>query len=210
MQNFYLTILLILIFFLSCSIPSSGFSVKTTYIAENFNSRALSGFSIGLSPLLTKNGINLIDSIGCEKIVQELRNMRSDLLLIASNRIMEQLKAKISKQTCDSLFLNMYSENTMRIQLYDSLWQSLTCDYLLVIRLHDGMNIRTFNNVLKKRVFIETELWNCKRQEPVWRTNVYGITLEKKTNDLQVICETIKKACNNLPVTLPSYGNEKW
>jgi hypothetical protein len=44
------------------------------------------------------------------------------------------------------------------------------CDYYLVNRLRSGIRIKSFDGASRKRLELETELWDCRTQK-----NRYGV-----------------------------------
>lgn len=207
LQFFFLLVPFVLLF---CSPPPLGFSAKKIYIADNFNEKTLSGFSIGLGPVLTKQGADIVDSLNSDEIYKYIRGMRPDLRLMPFNKIKTQLITMSGKNWCDSLFLLLYNEKTLKLQQIDSLWQFIPCDFFMIIRVKDAMSIKTFDNVHRKRIRLEAELWKCKDQEAVWRIEAHGIANGKIVSDRQIINESIIKIYEELPKTMPSYESGKW
>jgi hypothetical protein len=210
MRFSYVYFLLLPFLLLFCSPPLSGFSAKKIYIADGFNEKTLSGFSIGLGPVLTKQGVDIVDSLNSDEIFKNIRSLRSDLKLIPFNQIKTLLITNSGKNWCDSLFLLLYNEKTLKLQLNDLFWQILPCDFLMIVRVKDAMSIKTFDSLFKKRIRLEAELWNCKEQEVVWRIEVHSIANGKRVSDRQIINESIFKIYEELPKTIPSYENSKW
>jgi hypothetical protein len=202
--------LLLSFLLLFCSPPPSGFSSNKIYIADGFNEKTLSGFSIGLGPVLTKQGVDIVDSLNSDEIFKNIRSLRSDLKLMPFNQIKTLLITKSGKNWCDSLFLLLYNEKTLRLQSKDLFWQILPCDFLMIVRVKDAMSIKTFDCVYKRRIHLEAELWNCKEQEVVWRIEVHSIANGKRVSDRQIINESVFKIYEELPKTIPSYENGKW
>lgn len=193
-----------------CSMPISGFSTKKLYSADYINNRTFSGASITVGPVLTKQGIDLLDSSNYDKICKLLISKRPDLMLIPFNQIQKKLFLDIGKQQSDSLFIRLYNNSTLKLQLYDSLWMFLPCDFFMIIRIRDAMSIKTFNNVHKKKLRLEAELWNCRKQETVWRIEVAGIADGKRYTDKDLLSEGMEKIYSELPVSAPSYENSNW
>lgn len=195
---------------LFCGLPASIFNAKKIYIADGFNNRTLSGSSIGLGPLLTKGGIDLFDSSDHVFIYKHLSRLRADLSLLSFDQFKAQLKRNIGNSKIDSLFLQLYSGDITRLQTNDSLWKFLSCDYFMSVRIKDAMSIKTFNNVHKKRICLEAELWNRKDQEIVLRIEVNGSAEGDRCSDKQVIIKALEKVYKEIPETVPSYENTRW
>lgn len=206
----YKIILFLSCLFLSCASTSVSFSTKKVYIADNFTDHTLSGTSIGIGPILSKRGLNLDDSMSCEQICKIVSANRPDLMIISYNRIRENFSSKFSVHQCDSLFLQLYSKNSYEVQLLDSMWNLINCDYVLLVRLKDAMSIKTFGDVDKKRVSLDAELWNRKDQETILRIELQGVADGKKITDKQFLLDVMAKIFSEIPKTVPSYENGKW
>jgi hypothetical protein len=200
----------ILINLLNCSSQTSAFKAKNVYMVDGFNENTLSGSLICAGPLFNQKCIDIIDSIKIINNFQKITDIRKDLKLISLMQIKGKLTNKIGSVSCDSLFSILCSESVVTKQLLDTLWQLIDCDFLMVIRIKDAMSIKTFDDVEKKRIYIEAELWKCKDQEIVWRTEAYGIADGKVVTDREIIDMSIQKIYQELPLTVPSYENEKW
>ena len=190
--------------------PITGFATKKLYISDAVNNRTLSGFSVSIGPVLSKQGIDILDSSNYTILSKIINSKRPDLVLIPFDQIKKQLVLKISNVQCDSLFLKLYYESTVKLQLYDTLWKYMPCDLFMIIRIHDAMSIKTFDNVHKKRIRLEAELWNCKDQETIWRIEEYAISDGKKSTDKEIMFQSIEKIYEQLPLTVPAYENGKW
>jgi hypothetical protein len=160
--------------------------------------------------VLTKDGVDLFDSSDHIAFYKNISRIRADLVLLSFNQIKAQLNAKFVKSTIDTLFLQLYNGDITKLQTNDSLWNYLSCDYFMSVRIINAMSIKTFNNVHKKRISIEAELWNRKDQEVVLRIEVNGTAEGDKYSDKQVISRALEKVYKEIPETVPSYENAGW
>jgi len=210
MRIIQILILALIVNFFGCSQPSSAFKTKTIYMVDGFSELTLSGFLICTGPIFNKQGIDIIDSMNANDHFQQIADIRRDLNLISLMQVKEKLIHKIGRIRCDSLFSILSKDSIIQMQLMDSLWQLIDCDFLMVMRIKDAMSIKTFDKVEKKRIRIEAELWKCKDQEIIWRKEIYGIADGKRATDRDVINMTIRKAYQELPQTVPSYESGRW
>lgn len=184
--------------------------MKTTYIADGFTEKTLSGFSLCNGPVYNLNGKEIFDTTQNMKSFGRLYELRKDLKIVSLAQVKAALTDKIGEEKCDSLFTLLGGNSILSVQSLDSFWQSVDCDFIMVMHIKDAMHIKTFNNKERKRVRLEAELWKCKDQEVIWRTEVFGIADGDKLTDRETIDLAVMKAYSELPGTIPSYENEKW
>ncbi len=195
---------------ISCTVPLSGFNTRMMYVADDFNERTLSGHSICMGPLFNQKNEDITDTANLQRDIKVLKNLRKDLRLKVFTGVKDQFTISSGTFMRDSLFSILANGSVVEIQLLDKFWKLLDCDYLMIMRIRDAMNIHTFNNVNRKRIRIEADLWSVKNQESVWRYEVYGIADGKNVGDRGLINSAIHKAYELLPVTIPSYESGSW
>ena len=198
----------IMLLHLYCSPSPYGFSVNQLYSREKFSGSDLYERSIGICPLLRDTGYDTLQFLRSKSHFEELRKVRSDLHFISADEIESHFLDKWSTDSLHQFFTLLFRGEVASLQTRDSLWSGIKSDYYLVMRLRDASTVKKLNNEIRKRVNMEAELWDCKDQEVLWRTAVRGICIKDKIPDRQFLLETVKNACLNLPVPIPSYGNQ--
>lgn len=198
----------IMLLHLYCSPSPYGFSVNQLYSREKFRGSDLYERSIGICPLLRDTGYDTMQFLRSKSHFEELRKVRSDLHFISADEIESHFLDKWSTDSLHQFFTLLFRGEVASLQTRDSLWSGIKSDYYLVMRLRDASTVKKLNNEIRKRVNMEAELWDCKDQEVLWRTAVRGICIKDKIPDRQFLLETVKNACLNLPVPIPSYGNQ--
>ncbi len=196
--------------FISCTVPMSGFSTRKMYVADNFNERTLRGYSICTGPLFNQKNNDITDTANLQRDIKALKDLRKDLRFKVFTEAKNQFTMSSGTYVCDSLFSIIANGSVVELQLLDKFWKSLDCDYLMIMRIKDAMNIHSFNNVNRKRIRIEAELWSVINQESVWRYEVYGIAEGKSVGDRELINSAIHKVYESLPATIPSYESGLW
>jgi len=195
---------------ITCTYPLSGFNTRMMYVADDFNERTLSGHSICTGPLFNQKNEDITDTANLQRDIKVLKKLRKDLRLKVFTEAKNQFTISSGTFTCDSLFSILAYGSVVEIQLLDKFWKSLDCDYLMIMRIRDAMNVHTFNNVNRKRIRIEADLWSVKNQESVWRYEIYGLADGNNVGDRELINSAIHKAYELLPVTIPSYESGPW
>jgi hypothetical protein len=195
---------------ISCTVPMAGFNTRKMYVADNFNERTLSGSSICTGLLFNQENEDITDTENLQRDIKVLKNLRKDLRFKPFTEVKNQFTISSGTFACDSLFSILASGSVVQIQLLDKFWKSLDCDYLMILRIRDAMNIHTFDNVNRKRIRIEADLWSVKNQESVWRYEIFGIAEGKNVGDREIINRAINKVFESLPATVPSYESGVW
>jgi len=209
-QSISVLIIIVIALFFSCTVPMSGFSARKMYVADYFNERTLSGYSICTGPLFNQKSEDITDTVNLQRDIRALKDMRKDLRFKPFTEVRNQFTISSGTFVCDSLFSIIANGSVIEIQLLDRFWKSLDCDYLMIMRISDAMNIHTFNNVNRKRIRIEADLWSVKNQESVWRYEIFGIAEGNSVGDREVINRAIHKVYESLPATIPSYESGLW
>jgi hypothetical protein len=197
----------VILLHLYCSPSPYGFSVDLLYSREKFSGSDLYERSIGICPILRDTGYYTSQFLRLEGYLEELKKMRSDLQFIPADEIERHFLNKWGMDSLKEFFNLLFKGEIASLQTRDSLWSGIKSEYYLVMRLRNASTVRTFNNVTRKRVSVEAELWNCKDQEVLWRTMVRGIC-NNNVPDSKFLLEAVKHACEKLPSLLPSYGHQ--
>jgi hypothetical protein len=209
-QNMRIIISISITLFFSCMVPMSGFSARRMYVADNFNEQTLSGHTICTGPLFNQKNEDITDTVNLQRDIRVLKSYRKDLRFTSFAEVKNQFTISSGTFVCDSLFSIIANGSIVEIQLLDRFWKSLDCDYFMIMRIRDAMNIHTFNNVNRKRIRIEADLWSVKNQESVWRYEIFGIAEGNNAGDREIINHAIHKVYESLPATIPSYESGSW
>jgi hypothetical protein len=210
MQDIRNIIVIATVLCISCTVPMAGFNARKMYVADHFNEQTLSGYSICTGLLFNQKNEDITDTGNLQRDIKLLMGLRKDLQFKPFTEVKNQFTFSSGTFTCDSLFSILASGSVVEIQLLDKFWKQLDCDYLMIMRIRDAMNIHTFNNVNRKRIRIEADLWSVKNQESVWRYEIFGIAEGTSVSDRGIINRAIQKAYETLPVTVPSYESGSW
>jgi hypothetical protein len=209
-QDIRTIVVIATVLFISCTVPMAGFNARKVYVADNFNELTLSGHSICTGPLFNQKNEDITDTENLQRDIKVLKGLRNDLRFKPFTEVKNQFTISSGTFACDSLFSILANGSVVEIQLLDKFWKALDCDYLMIMHIRDAMNIHTFNNVFRKRIRIEADLWSVKNQESVWRYEIFGIAEGKSVRDREIINRAIHKVYESLPATVPSYESGLW
>lgn len=209
-RNIILILWASLLLLFSCSPALFNFEVKNSYTREYFTGRDIGGHTIGICPFLTRQGAVMRDVQTSREMVKLIKKERPDIAVVATDQVEQMFHEKLDSAALDRFYKLLYQGDVMALQVLDTVWNALTVDYLMVIRMRSGMNIRTFNRVARKRLALEAELWDRTAMETVWRVSVNGFCGRVGISDRRFIDEAIKEIYAELPATMPAYDTKTW
>jgi len=161
-------------------------------------------------PLLTKDGPVDEKKFPVASVLDTLQKRRPELQYRTIDATDSRFIHTVSTADRNLFFSMLFDGRMLTSGSFDTVWQALACDYLLVCNLRHGMAVTTFNRVTKKTVLIEAELWDCRSFEVVWRTTVDGSCTNKTLSDGRLIAAGFGEIAAALPALLPSYDNSSW
>ncbi|NLD99968.1 MAG: hypothetical protein GX640_08835 [Fibrobacter sp.] len=194
----------------NCNNKTVGFTLRTLYTREKFSGVEMNGRTIGISPLLgnlNKRGMEFLNNAQNFNLLQKTR---SNLSFISTNQIQHDFLKKWSYDSLNLFWNILKNGEVASISLKDSLWQGISSDYLLVFRVVSASTVKTFNHSTRKKLHLETELWDCYEKEVLWRISINGISLSESLTDSLFLLDAAQKAVAALPEPLPGYGMESW
>jgi hypothetical protein len=92
----------------------------------------------------------------------------------------------------------------------DSVWKEMKTEYCLAVRINHALTIKGFNNIVTRRMVLETELWNVDSAEAVLRIQVQASAQGEKITDAEFIRSALGAAFEKLPVFAPSTNEQNW
>ena len=194
----------------SCTPPPFQFVLSDNYTRERFSGRDIGNHTIGVCPLLTRNGPVFGAKLPSSAVAEMIRKTRPDLLIHDADSIHAALSSRLPTATLQRYYRLLFEGEVVSVQTEDSLWNAVTTDYLLVVRMRHGMDIRTFNQRSKKRINLEAELWDRSAMETVWRITVIGTCSHVGYSDQQFLIEAMGRVAAALPPSAPAYDTKAW
>jgi hypothetical protein len=139
-----------------------------------------------------------------------VRKSRPDLQFRNAVDVHKMLSSKFNDTILANYYRLLYDNDIVQLQIADSLWKVIDCDYLFVVRLRRGIDIRTFNERLRKRIEIEAELWDRSGMEVAWRVALLGICDRPGFSDQEFLTEAFRVLTEALPASAPAYDTKSW
>ena len=196
--------------FFICTPPLYDFDITHNYSRTKFSGRDLSNRLIGISPLLTQSGAIFGRKFPSISIIEMIRKEKKELEVIGADSVHNVLSRQLPSERLDNFYQLLYSGKIVTLQNEDTIWNAMNTDYLLALRVRHGMDIRTFNQMMRKKVRLEAELWDCVAKETAWRVTIVGTCNRHGVSDQQFLIEAIRKVIIALPPMLPAYDKKAW
>ena len=157
---------------LSCTPPPFTFSFSESYSRDKFSGQNVSGHVIGICPLLTSHGAVSRQKLPSRDMAAVFRKSRADLPLVEADSLVAVLSKTFADSVLATYFRLLFNGDIVTLQTADSLWKAMPSDFLFVVCLRHGMDVRTFNHLMRKRISLEVSLWDRKAMETsdgAWR-----------------------------------------
>lgn len=194
----------------SCASVSTRYLVKETYSADRFSGKGIGSGTIAVFPFLDRGGALNGKHFTFAHISDTLEERRKDLKFKGICWNAKECLSQVASEDLDSLFQILYESKLLKVNQFDTIWQTFEGRYLLVFYLRKAMSIYTFNKIVRKRVLVEAELWDCREVEVVWRASVDGTCTKKQVTDAEFLASGAGTIIGLLPKVLPEYEEGRW
>jgi hypothetical protein len=194
-------------------IEPARYTVKILYSNEQLSGAALSGQSVLLLPILTRDGPDTTHFPTPREQSCMVGKVRDDLRFIFPQTFEKRYRdseAGRDSGSLDRFFGNLYNGNVMAIQTSDSIWKAVDADFLIVVRIKYAATIRGFDGNASRRLIMEIELWNVAAIEAALRIEVIGFENRPGVTDVQFVMGALKEAYGALPGYLPANNETDW
>jgi hypothetical protein len=210
------SILIAVVFVCACAPPPAGTLVTTAYTASvlyqqrSFSGGSLSGQSILVLPVLTKQGIDTTPALSPAKIGKLLQEARSDVEPVTKEEFETRYSAHHDTASLSSFYRLLFKGNVVALSNSDSIWSEMKTAYCCATRITNAITIKGFNNIITRRMNMETELWDVDSAEVVLRIQVRASARGERITDAEFISSAIRAAFEKLPVFAPSTNEQNW
>lgn len=195
---------------LSCTPSPYSFTLSNNYTREKFSGRDISAHRIALFPLLASGGIITGPKFPSADIAGVFRKVRPDLNFLDADTVRDLIAKALAPSFLDSMQTLLYKGEIAALQTEEQFWRSVQAEYLFVFRLRHGIDIRTFNQLSRKRIIVEAELWDCAAMETAMRMQLTGTCNRAGYSDREFLLEAFKTFGAALPEWAPAYDTKSW
>ena len=166
--------------------------------------------SFMLFPVIINGGFDSSDALSPKGLRKILHTYQSGVNVYLREDFEKRYLARHDRDTLDMFYSHLFNREILSLAGSDSLWSAMPGRYLVVIRLHDGMSIKSFEGVRKRKIVLESELWHTKRHEVVWRLRTSGFEMGDTVSDAEFIARGVEEIFSRIPEFLSSRNEENW
>ena len=199
------------ILFIVCA-PNTGqweseLLYKKDEIAHN---KLTTGNSILLFPLIREKAFDTTTTLKPEVLIRSVLKQQAEIEVLFKKDFEKAYRANNSGESLDSFYVQLFENDMLGITTSDSAWKYMPSQFVIVMRLNTGVRISSFDGVTKKKAVLESEIWDKRKSEVVWRARTSGFEMDKKKGDAQFIADGIKELFTLLPEFIPLKEVENW
>ncbi|HEX2955240.1 MAG TPA: DUF4136 domain-containing protein [Chitinispirillaceae bacterium] len=209
LDNFFLIVIVAQLFF-SCASGKCGFSIGKPYTATGFDSREISGKMVSVMPVLKMNGFDTTGVLSDSSVMRNVHEIRNDLHFITFRQSIHKDSSYFSDSLLNNFIKKLYMGSIPVLQAEDSAWKRIDAELLALVRLNKGHTIHTFSGETHKKIELEGELWDCRKNEVVFRVVVNGICVSSRVRDDEFIIDGVREVFREFPLSSPAYDTQAW
>ena len=174
------------------------------------HNKLTTGNSVLLLPLIREKAFDTTTALKPEVLVRSVLKQQAEIEVLFKKDFEKAFRANNSGESLDSFYVKLFENDILGLTTRDSAWKYMPSQFVIVMRLNKGVRISSFDGVTKKKAVLESEIWDKKNSEVVWRAQTSGFEMGKKKGDAQFIADGIKEIFKLLPEFIPLKELENW
>jgi hypothetical protein len=191
------------------STGSASYRASIVYQQRNFSGGSLSGQSVMVLPILSKKGFDTTAALGASECAALLSGIRGDIKPVFRDEFEKRYLAGHDSASLANFYNKLASGEVIALGTSDSVWKAMDAAYCSVVRIKNALTIKGFDGVVKRRLILETELWDVDSSETVLRVEVQG-KAGQQTSDVDFIRAALRSAFEKLPAFAPASHEKAW
>ena len=195
-----------------CGVPKTFWKTKILFQREvDRSNRCAEGESTVSFFIINKN--KLLDSTfkHYELLISEqLRSIRPHAVVLDRKEFERQFLNFGSKNLLLQLYASLESNNMVAMATNDSIWKPIRASYFLLFRIVDGIAIRSFEGSIKRSITIETELWDVKNREVLWRVSADGTSFNTLIREEGLMQQAVSEVFKTDGISIPEKMDQHW
>jgi hypothetical protein len=196
--------------------PRTSTSVVESYAAtilyqhRSFSGGSLSGQTVLVLPVLTKSGLDTTTALSPAQIAKQLLSFYKDAEPVTKEEFETRYSVHHDTSSLAAFYRHLFKSEVVALANSDSVWKNMKTTYCFAARITNALTIHGFNGVVKRRMNLETELWDVDSAEAVLRIRVQASALGDRITDAGFIRAAIGAAFEKMPLSAPSANEQKW
>jgi hypothetical protein len=198
-------------FFSGCAPQAERWQSELLYAMEDLGRDRLAGeCSFMIFPIIINDAFDTSDILSPKRLKKLLHKIQNGAKVYTHGEFEKKYLASHGKDSLELFYSDLFKKDILSLASRDTVWSAIPGRYLLIIRLNEGMSIKSFEGVKKRKIVLESELWHTKRHEVVWRLQTAGYEMKEKVTDAEFIAEGIEEVLKEIPLFLSSKNEENW
>ena len=198
-----------------CAPPPPATAVATyaatvLYQQRSFSGSSLSGQTVLVLPVLTKAGLDTTPALSPQKISKLLLSARNDMEPVTKEEFETRYSTRHDTASLSAFYRLLFKGNVVALANSDSVWKEMGTNYCFAARITNALTIHGFNGLVKRRMSMETELWDVDSAEVILRIQVQASATGDRLTDVDFITSALAAAFEKLPAFAPSANEQKW
>jgi hypothetical protein len=195
-------------------IEPARYTVRILYSDESFSSASISGQSMLVLPVLTKDGADTVNFPSPYTLSQFFQKNYEDVQFKFPETFDKKYQSTAMSRdsaSLDRFYRSFFNGEIIKVQTNDSIWNAIDAAYLLCVRVKYAATIRGFDGNTVKRLVLEVELWEVAASEAVWRAQIIGFDKSVGTLDSQFVLGALKEIFSAIPAGgIQGAGEKDW
>ena len=209
----YLSIKILSVFTL-CSpktdAPAVTYDATITFQDPYFSGVSLSEVPVLILPVVKNNAFDTSESVSPLAIAQLLQIVRKDVVPVYKKEMEEAYLAKYDSATLADFYTNLCAGKMLALANNETVWKQMHVSYCCVTRMKNAVTIKDFDGIVKRRMILETELWNTDSAAVAFRVEVKAGARGARITDVEFVKAALNAAFAKLPVFSPANNEKNW
>ncbi len=194
-----------------CAPKIAQWKTELLFSSDKVKSKRLdTGKSLLLLPLIANQTFDTSAALAPEEVSRSLLGTQGNIKVLFKKDLDAVCLAKNVTASCEIFYAALFKNKILEIATCDTIWQNMPTRYMIVLRVHNGVRISSFDGVTKKRGVIEGELWDAQTGEVIWRAQAAGTEMDKTVTDRQFLANGIREVFTLLPEFIPIQDEVDW
>jgi hypothetical protein len=189
---------------------ATQYTTKIAFCEEHFNGVSLSGQTLLVFPVLTRNGNDTASYFSPRQQIKILQRIRNDLHFSTPDVFEQKYLSAHDSLSLARFYQSLYKGEVVEAQTSDSIWKAMDAPYVLFVRVLYAVTIRSFDGNSQRNLHLDAELWDVSSAENVWRVEVTGFDKSKGATDARFLTGGLYEAFGKLPGYLPANNENNW
>jgi hypothetical protein len=209
----YLSIFILLFFALCSPRPDSTavtYDATITFQDPFFSGASLSEVPVLILPIVKRNMFDTSETVSPLVITQLLQTVRKDIVPVYKSDFEAAYLAKYDSTKLADFYKSLCAGDMLALANSETVWKQMHVSYCCVTRMKNAVTIKDFDDIVKRRMILETELWNADSSAVVFRVEVKAGARGARMKDDEFVKAALNAAFAKLPVFSPANNEKNW